>query len=76
MTIDDISRQIRDYHEDVKTRVDALELAIHGRPEDELCPGLNVQVKALLAFRERVRLGLGAAWALMAAAIPVLWRRG
>ena len=75
MTIEQLSEQLREYHGDVKQRLDALEIALHGEPGNEYSPGLHVQVQTLLGFRERVRFGVGAAWALLLTLVTVVWNR-
>jgi hypothetical protein len=73
---------IRDYHADVKRRLDLCEdavrrheIAISGIPGDDTVPGLNIEVQGLRQFRERVRLGVGAAWAALLTMATVLWKR-
>jgi hypothetical protein len=70
------------YHADVKRRLDLAEntirehhVAIHGIAGDVNVPGLNLEVQSLLGFRERVRLGVGAAWAALVTIGCTLWAR-
>jgi hypothetical protein len=69
-----LREDLRGYHCDVKRRLDLVEdqvkehhVAIHGIAGDDTVPGLNVEVQGLRAFRERVRLGISAAWAAVLA---------
>jgi hypothetical protein len=73
---------IRDYHADVKRRLDLCEdqvrnhqEAIYGRAGDINVPGLNIEVERLLGFRERLRLGMGAAWAALLTLATIVWKR-
>jgi hypothetical protein len=76
-----LREDLRGYHADVKRRLDLAEdqiktltVAINGIPGDDTVPGLNVEVQGLRAFRERVRLGVGAAWALILTLITIVWK--
>ena len=76
-----LREDLRGYHNDVKRRMEVLEsevkehrIAIHGIPGDDTVPGLNVEVQSLRGFRERVRLGLGCAWALLTTLITIVWK--
>ena len=80
--IRDLQETVKGYHGDVKRRLDLAEdtirkhdIAINGIAGDNTCPGLNLQVDSLLGFRERVRLGVGAAWAGLLTIATVLWKR-
>ncbi len=85
MTDNDFSalrEDLRGYHSDVKRRLDLVEdsvktlnVAINGIPGDDTVPGLNVEVQGLRAFRERVRLGVGAAWAALLTIATVVWQK-
>lgn len=80
-----LREDLRGYHADVKRRLDLTEdtlkehhIAIHGIAGDDTVPGLNVEVqelrKSLDGFRERVRIGLSAAWAATLAMGSILWK--
>ena len=78
----DLQDTIKGYHGDVKRRLDLCEdrikehhVAIHGIPGDDTVPGLNVEVQSLRGFRERIRLGLGAAWAAVLTLATIAWKR-
>lgn len=78
--IEQLRADLRGYHGDVKRRLDiaedeikTLRVAINGIPGDDTVPGLNCEVQGLRAFRERVRLGVGAAWALILTLITMKW---
>ena len=78
----ELRQAIRDYHDDVKRRLELMEdqgrehhVAIHGIAGDDTAPGLNVEVQALRGFHDRVRVGLGGAWAALLAIGSVLWAR-
>ena len=80
--ITSLREDLRGYHSDVKRRLDLAEdqlkmltVAIVGIPGDDTAPGLNVEVQGLRAFRERVRLGVGAAWAALLTIATVLWQK-
>ncbi|MGO9115741.1 MAG: hypothetical protein ACLP9L_41575 [Thermoguttaceae bacterium] len=80
--IRDLQTTIRDYHGDVKRRLDLAEdtirqhdLAINGIPGDDTVPGLNVEVQSLRGFRERVRFGVSAAWAALLTLATVVWQK-
>ncbi len=76
-----LREDLRGYHGDVKRRLDlaedeikTLKVAINGVPGDDTVPGLNVEVQGLRAFRERVRLGVGTAWAALLTIAVALWQ--
>ncbi len=78
----DLQGTVREYHGDVKRRLDIIEdevkdhrVAIYGVAGDDCRPGLNVEVQGLRGFRERFRLGLGAAWAGLVTIACTLWAR-
>jgi len=80
--ITQLREDLRGYHGDVKRRLDQVEdlakechEAIHGIAGNDNVPGLNVEIQGLRAFRERVRVGIGAAWALILTIVTVLWNR-
>jgi hypothetical protein len=80
--ITNLTATVRDYHSDVKRRLDLAEdtirkhdVAINGIAGDDMVPGLNLQVQSLRAFRERVRFGVGAAWAALVTIGCTLWQR-
>ena len=77
-----LREDLRGYHGDVKRRLDLVEdgmkrldVAVNGIPGDDTVPGLNVEVQGLRAFRERVRLGVGAAWAALLTIATVIWQK-
>ena len=77
-----LREDLRNYHGDVKRRLELVEdrvqehhVAIHGIPGDDCVPGLNVEVQSLRGFRERVRFGVGAAWAALVTIACTLWSR-
>jgi hypothetical protein len=75
MTVDDLSAKLDAYHGDVKEILNRHDVAINGIPGDDTCPGLNLEVQGLRAFRERVRLGVGAAWAAILTGATILWSK-
>jgi len=78
----ELRQAIRDYHDDVKRRLELMEdqgrehhVAIHGIAGDDRVPGLNLSVQELRKFQERIRLGMGAAWAALVTIACTFWQR-
>jgi hypothetical protein len=78
----DLKESLREYHADVKRRLNLAEdtlrehhVAIHGRAGDDRMPGLNLLVQENRKFAERLRLGMGAAWAALVTIACALWGR-
>ena len=82
MTLEELSRKLDGYHDDVKRRLELVEdqnrefhRAINGEAGNDAVPGLHVQVVGLIGFRERIRLGVGMAWALILTIITIIWKK-
>ena len=80
--LNELRKDLRGYHDDVKRRLELVEdlakechEAIHGVAGNDNVPGLNVEVQGLRGFRERVRLGVGAAWAALLTIATIIWQR-
>jgi hypothetical protein len=73
---------LANYHAETRSRFDLLEaksdrhdIAINGVAGDDTCPGLNVHVNSLLGSRERMRAGIGLAWAALMTIACTLWKK-
>jgi len=78
----ELRESLREYHGDVKRRLELCEnqchehhVAIHGMAGDDQVPGLNLLVQECRKFQERLRLGMGAAWAALVTIACTIWAR-